>query len=431
MTHEEEVQAGIELLKRFLAQTDVSIASLERVSGREIYNFVFARVGNTHQLTIPSEFLSDLMGTKEYIQSAREYIGDLKNRLLNVSSLDFYSLSGAPLNIRIDWPFERVPNRDAIALQVYVQDLRKPDTVATVAVYMTGHQSTIELMADPFLRERSVVNTIRRLADKNALKFFSRGEHSTELPFIPLDTSNEKIQGEELIQEFILGKVFWLGFKRRDRRTPVFIADRWDAQYLGIDAQILIQTAQILEAQDMIILDSSQEFASAARGLLVRAQPSKLGAAAKGKKHFEDEVDFNPRPLWDVFICHASEDKEAFVEPLAQALRHNGVRVWYDEFELKLGDSLRRSIDRGLRDSQYGVVVFSHAFFSKEWPQKELDGLAAREIEGEKVILPVWHKITRKEVLAYSPPLADRMAASSDTGIKSVVQKIMQVIVGF
>jgi hypothetical protein len=88
---------------------------------------------------------------------------------------------------------------------------------------------------------------------------------------------------------------------------------------------------------------------------------------------------------WDVFVSHASEDKEEFARPLAQALKDRGLRVWFDEFTLRVGDSLRRSIDRGLAHSRYGVVVISPAFLSKEWPQKELDGLMAREVDGRKV----------------------------------------------
>ena len=55
--------------------------------------------------------------------------------------------------------------------------------------------------------------------------------------------------------------------------------------------------------------------------------------------------------LHDVFICHASEDKDEFVRPLAEALKSNHIEVWYDEFALYVGDSLREAIDRGLATS--------------------------------------------------------------------------------
>ena len=81
---------------------------------------------------------------------------------------------------------------------------------------------------------------------------------------------------------------------------------------------------------------------------------------------------------YDVFICYASEDKDSFVRPLAQALQSLGVSVWYDEFSLRLGDSLSGSIDKGIADSEHGVVVLSDAFFEKKWPRRELSGLVTQ-----------------------------------------------------
>src|SRR5665647_270317 len=93
--------------------------------------------------------------------------------------------------------------------------------------------------------------------------------------------------------------------------------------------------------------------------------------------------------LYDAFICHASEDKADFVRPLAEQLRAQHVEVWYDEFSLKVGDSLRRSIDRGLSQSRFGIVVFSPDFFKKQWSQWELDGLVARQNAGDRSLIPV------------------------------------------
>jgi hypothetical protein len=135
-----------------------------------------------------------------------------------------------------------------------------------------------------------------------------------------------------------------------------------------------------------------------------------------------------PSLAWDVFVSHASEDKEAFARPLAVALQGRGVKVWFDAFTLSLGDSLRRSIDRGLAQSRFGIVVLSEAFFQKHWPQLELDGLVARESAGAKVILPIWHGIDEARVRAHSPMLADRLAVSSAHGLDHVVQQVLQVI---
>lgn len=133
--------------------------------------------------------------------------------------------------------------------------------------------------------------------------------------------------------------------------------------------------------------------------------------------------------LHDVFICHASEDKASLVRPLADALRAENVDVWYDEFSLKLGDSIRRSIDKGLKQSRFGIVVLSKAFFEKQWTQYELDGLAEREMAGrDKVMLPVWHNIKHDDVMQYSPSLAGRVAANSANGIGRIVDEILDVV---
>lgn len=132
---------------------------------------------------------------------------------------------------------------------------------------------------------------------------------------------------------------------------------------------------------------------------------------------------------YDVFISHASEDKDEFVRPLAEALAESGFSVWYDEFELDVGDSLREAIDRGLAVSKYGIVVLSPSFLKQNWPKYELNGLFAREVEGRKVILPIWHKLTKTDVLAYSPMLADKLALSSQSmNMDEIVQGLSKVI---
>jgi TIR domain len=115
----------------------------------------------------------------------------------------------------------------------------------------------------------------------------------------------------------------------------------------------------------------------------------------------------------DFFISHATEDKDSFVRSLAKELSLLGARVFYDEFSLKVGDSLRRSVDRGLSASKFGVVVLSEPFFKKEWPARELDGLVAQETAGRTRILPIWHKVTKDDVLRHSPTLADKVERRS------------------
>jgi hypothetical protein len=132
-----------------------------------------------------------------------------------------------------------------------------------------------------------------------------------------------------------------------------------------------------------------------------------------------------------VFISHASEDKDAIVRDLASALAGEGLDVWYDEFELRVGSSLRRSIDQGLANSRFGVVVLSNAFFKRGWPNYELDGLVTREMTsgGAQLILPIWHNVTKDEVIRYSPSLADKLALrTADSTVSEISAEIASVI---
>lgn len=134
---------------------------------------------------------------------------------------------------------------------------------------------------------------------------------------------------------------------------------------------------------------------------------------------------------YDVFISHASEDKEALVRPLAVALTNEGLRVWYDEFELKIGDSLRRKIDQGLARSRVGLVVLSRSFIGKGWTNYELDGIVTRAVTGEQVLLPIWHDITKEEVIAFSPSLADKVARNTAIyTVKDIATEIASLIRG-
>lgn len=129
-----------------------------------------------------------------------------------------------------------------------------------------------------------------------------------------------------------------------------------------------------------------------------------------------------------IFISYASEDKDAVARPLAEALQECGYDVWFDEFSLELGDSLRVSIDEGLAKCAFGVVVLSKHFFAKDWPQIELDGLLAAPDGHRKIILPIVHELTHKEVARYSPILAGRLYANFKGEIDQVVKRIKRSV---
>jgi hypothetical protein len=135
-----------------------------------------------------------------------------------------------------------------------------------------------------------------------------------------------------------------------------------------------------------------------------------------------------PETQWDVFICHASEDKTEVAIPIYDELTKKGYKVWLDTITLKLGDSLRHEIEEGLKNSRYGMVILSPNFFAKKWPQDELDGLFTLEQDGKKRILPVWHNINFEDVREYSPILAGRIAVKTADGVDVVTKRIIEVL---
>ena len=164
-------------------------------------------------------------------------------------------------------------------------------------------------------------------------------------------------------------------------------------------------------------------------GIPIRqAQPRAIENAPQTPAPKQSSKSERKHEEWDVFVSHASDDKDAIARPLAEALRAKGLRVWYDEFSLTVGDSLRKSIDQGLARSRFGVVILSKHFFEKHWPEQELNGLATREVGGKKVILPVWHGVGFEEVRQYSPTLADRLAVLTGNGLENVVAELLKVM---
>jgi hypothetical protein len=140
------------------------------------------------------------------------------------------------------------------------------------------------------------------------------------------------------------------------------------------------------------------------------------------------------REKWEIplaFISHNSRDKKQLAEPLAIALQSISCSVWYDEYSLKVGDSLREGIEKGLRECKKCIFLITPNFLvNGGWTKREYDSIFTRElIEDRKLILPVWHGVTKQEVYQYSPILADRVAVVWDGDIKNIANRLRQSII--
>ena len=153
------------------------------------------------------------------------------------------------------------------------------------------------------------------------------------------------------------------------------------------------------------------------------ARPAKLpsGFYSPQVESLYEEINKRSKPeesekeaMYDVFISHASEDKESFVNPLVEALQDAGIRVWYDALEMEWGKSLREQIDNGIKRSKYAIVVLSKNFFAKKWTNRELDGILAKEGVTGVAPLPIWYELTYEEVYNFSPTLSGLYSLSTD-----------------
>jgi len=136
------------------------------------------------------------------------------------------------------------------------------------------------------------------------------------------------------------------------------------------------------------------------------------------------------KPL--AFICHDSRDKDDLVRALATELCKIRCPVWYDEYSLEVGDSLRATIEHGIKEARKCILVLSRSFFSNNgWGKAEFDSIFSREIlEQANVILPIWHNVNADEVYAYSPRLVDRVALDSSIGVAEMAQKLSRALRG-
>lgn len=128
-----------------------------------------------------------------------------------------------------------------------------------------------------------------------------------------------------------------------------------------------------------------------------------------------------------MFISYASEERHSVVEPIVNKLADYNLSVWYDDRRLLIGDSILTTINHGLKDSEYGVVILSQNYFLKDWPKYELSQLSREKIDR---ILPVLHEITWKDLAHHAPVIANRRAVTTADGLERVCLEIIQVVRG-
>jgi hypothetical protein len=130
--------------------------------------------------------------------------------------------------------------------------------------------------------------------------------------------------------------------------------------------------------------------------------------------------------LFDIFIGHASEDKDLIARPIFEECERKGVKAFMDEIHIAWGDSLTEQINHALGNAKYFLAVMSEKSIEKSWPRKELNSAIAREISGEQKVLPLivgdHQKIFKK-----FPLLADKLFIQWDGEAENIVKKIIEL----
>lgn len=134
---------------------------------------------------------------------------------------------------------------------------------------------------------------------------------------------------------------------------------------------------------------------------------------------------------YDVFLSHASEDKDEVARPLAIMLRERGLRVWYDEFEFRIGDNIIAKLNKGINSSQFGILILSKSFvdMAKQWTKYELDTLESLYVTEDRVMFPILHNVSVKEIRAFRASLSNIFARSTATHtVEEIAIEIYAVI---
>ena len=198
------------------------------------------------------------------------------------------------------------------------------------------------------------------------------------------------------------------------------------------DAYLRLQKEQQSEQkkQDKKIKDMQKAYENRIKDLSKQMVESVIDSAVSSTTTMPALSDEN-EPEYDVFVSHAWEDKEDFVEEFVQELRKLEIKVWYDTSRIKWGDSMRAKIDDGLRKSRFGVAVLSPNYIAdgKYWTKAELDGLFQLESVNGKTLLPIWHKLTKKEVMDYSPIIASKLAMNTASmTAKEIAENLLELL---
>jgi hypothetical protein len=437
----EQFTHGVKIIADEARKNDLVLGSRAIDAFRGIARLSFEKtveLGGRQQLRTPTfefsrEFIEDLPATREHRAALTDFLRSLSLRLAQPRPQQFLTLSGVPMDLEIHWPFRQVQTSDESFIHVLARVGSPWSSEANFTVALSGiDQSAMGIYSlSPPTIERFVINAIRFAVDDKNVKFYPIGRHPAELQPVHVVPSTEKeIPADIRVKEYLKRKVYWLGFREGDDRTQVPIVDPYDATYLVQPPPRVKQIARVASATKEIKLDSTGDFASATDLLLTQADTfeNELAAMITSEPEFSSTSndDRKGRPGKTeptVFISYSTEDA-SFARFLFKALGDRSIKVWLDENEIRVGDSLTTRIGEALHSNDFMIIVLSPASGRSEWVKKELAEAMTKEIKQKRVVvLPVIYR--RCEIPAF---LTDKKYADFTTDSDSALRVLVRSI---
>jgi hypothetical protein len=247
------IAMGVETIRTESSSRNIRVKS-SRLDAYRVH-LVFSREGGSEQqnidVAVSNDFLAAISSSMKESHAVQQFLNEIRIALESHSPTDFLSSRLIPFHVEYEWPVERYGNTTSICLRVKVTDLRGSGQVANALALSSYRDEQEYFKTDPFRRIWECANSMRLAIDEDQLRFYPPDEHPEQLQEVKLRVG-AAVKSIIDIEEFLKAKVYWLGFKRHDASTPVWLDNPWDATYLKTSTVQLGQAAQVLEAHEMI-----------------------------------------------------------------------------------------------------------------------------------------------------------------------------------
>jgi diguanylate cyclase (GGDEF)-like protein len=274
-----EMQAGLEYIKQILADVKLDLLEHTPLSARQTYAAI-GRANRRTDMVLGNRFICNLPRTRPYGIALESYVSAVAGRVRYGNPNVFHCLSGVAIRTEITWPARAGPG-ETHWLAVNAFDVLL-GSVARCTVIIDA--SLCASSGPTFSQMHLIFNRLRASIDERSISFFKPEEHPIDYQQIELEMPRATPRREVEVQQFLLEKTYVLGFQAAAEVAKVWMADPWDAEYLGVSVEQLSKAAQALRDQGLIDLAPEIAHASPSNKLIAMVQAEFGSPAASSKE---------------------------------------------------------------------------------------------------------------------------------------------------